>query len=237
MGGKKGDYQLISPNNDVNMAQSTNDVNELSSLEEGLGQKAAECKDVLKMGRTHLQDAVPISLGQEFEAYANAIKRSKVRITTAMQNLYKINMGATAVGTGLNAEPEYINEVVCQISLLTGEQFASAPNLVDVTQNTAELAEMSGVLKICALALSKIANDLRLMASGPKCGFNEINLPPVQPGSSIMPGKVNYVIPEMINQVAFQVIGNDHVISLAVEAGQFDKRNNYWKGTSSQRAA
>lgn len=239
LGGMKGDYQLVSPNNHVNMAQSTNDViptairiatvalsqklmRALAILGETFSTKANEFSDVLKMGRTHLQDAVPITLGQEFMAYSQALRRALSRIERAINNLHNVNMGATAVGTGLNAEPDYILEVVLQISKLTGQAFVSAPNLIDATQNTDELAELSGALKVAALILSKIANDLRLMASGPKCGFNELILPAMQPGSSIMPGKVNPVIPEMVNQVAFQVIGNDHVISLAVEAGQFE---------------
>lgn len=239
LGREKGDYAFLSPNNHVNMAQSTNDViptairiatikkasrlyRELVLLADSLIHKSNEFNHVLKMGRTHLQDAVPITLGQEFAAYAAGVKRAAKRVQRAMQNLLAINMGATAVGTGLNAEPEYIEEVVRQICWLTDETFVSSPNLVDATQNTDELAELSSTLKICALSLSKMANDLRLMASGPKCGFNEIALPAMQPGSSIMPGKVNPVIPEMVNQVAFQVIGNDQVVSLAVEAGQFE---------------
>lgn len=239
LGGNKGDYKLVSPNNHVNMAQSTNDViptairltavtkanrllSELMNLENGLTAKAEEFSRVLKMGRTHLQDAVPITLGQEFKAYAIAVNRSVRRVRASLQHLFRINMGATAVGTGLNAEPEYLEEVVRQICLLTGETFVSSPNLVDATQNTDDLAEFSSALKVCALTLSKIANDLRLMASGPKCGFNEIFLPSMQPGSSIMPGKINPVIPEVVNQVAFQVCGNDLTISLAVEAGQFE---------------
>ncbi len=239
LGYNKGEYNIVSPNNHVNMAQSTNDViptsiriatikkanrliQELTMLSDSLTRKSEEFSDILKMGRTHLQDAVPITLGQEFAAYSAGVKRAAKRVQRAMQNLSAINMGATAVGTGLNAEPEYIEEVVRQISWLTDETFISATNLVDATQNTDELAEFSSALKVSALSLSKMANDLRLMASGPKCGFNELILPAMQPGSSIMPGKVNPVIPEMVNQVAFQVIGNDQAISLAVEAGQFE---------------
>jgi len=239
LGREKGNYTIVSPNNHVNMAQSTNDViptairiaiicktnkliKEISNLRMSLQSKAEEFSKVLKMGRTHLQDAVPITLGQEFCAYASAVNRACERVKTSVNKLYSINMGATAVGTGLNAEPEYIKEVVRQISLLTGMNFVSSSNLVDATQNTDELAEFSSSLKICALTLSKIANDLRLMASGPKCGFNEIFLPAVQPGSSIMPGKINPVVPEVVNQVAFQVCGNDLTVSLAVEAGQFE---------------
>lgn len=236
---KKGNQHLISPNNHVNMAQSTNDViptairicaikkatyllAAMNSLISSFEKKSAMFNDIIKMGRTHLQDAVPITLGQEFAAYAEALKRAVRRISDEQRNLHSINMGATAVGTGLNAEIEYIQYVVQEISHLTGKNFASAPNLVDATQNTDDLAAFSGALKVTALSLSKIANDLRLMASGPKCGLNELALPAMQPGSSIMPGKVNPVIPEMLNQVAFQVIGNDHAVSLAVEAGQFE---------------
>ena len=239
LGEPKGNYALISPNNHVNMAQSTNDViptairictirkarkmiEALAALAAAFEAKGEEFSQVLKMGRTHLQDAVPITLGQEFQAYAEAIKRSMRRIELTVQSLHAVNMGATAVGTGLNAEPEYIAFVTEELSKLAGEPIHSAKNMVDATQNTDELAEFSGTLKVSALALSKIANDLRLMASGPKCGLNELLLPAMQPGSSIMPGKVNPVIPETMNQVAFQVCGNDMVISLAVEAGQFE---------------
>lgn len=239
LGYQKGNYVIVSPNNHVNMAQSTNDIiptairiatiakaknliNSLQATIDAFYKKADEFSKVLKMGRTHLQDAVPINLGQEFAAYAVVLDRSARRIERSMQEFLNINMGATAVGTGLNAEPEYIAQVVQEISHLTGEQFSTCLNLVDGTQNTDVLAEFSGSLKVCCLALSKICNDLRLMASGPKCGFNEIYLEPRQPGSSIMPGKVNPVIPEVVNQVCFQVIGNDAAIALAVEAGQFE---------------
>ncbi|MBP2650578.1 MAG: Aspartate ammonia-lyase [Firmicutes bacterium] len=239
LGHQKGEYSIVSPNNHVNMAQSTNDVmptairiatiskakklvEVLRAAVEAFHKKADEFSGVLKVGRTHLQDAVPIRLGQEFEAYAAVLGRSAGRIEKAMQDLLTINMGATAVGTGLNAEPEYIKKVVQEIACLTGEKFITCANLIDGTQNTDVLAEFSGSLKVCCLALSKICNDLRLMASGPKCGLNEIYLEPRQPGSSIMPGKVNPVIPEVVNQVCFQVIGNDVTIALAVEAGQLE---------------
>jgi aspartate ammonia-lyase len=239
LGSKKGNYDLVSPNNHVDMAQSSNDViptairictirktkkllAAMEALADAFNNKGEEFGQVLKMGRTHLQDAVPITLGQEFNAYAEAIKRSMRRIQAMIKSLQAVNIGATAVGTGLNAEPEYIAFVTEELSKMTGETINSAVNMVDATQNNDELAEFSGTLKVCALALSKIANDLRLMASGPKCGLNELLLPAMQPGSSIMPGKVNPVIPETINQVAFQVCGNDLVISLAVEAGQFE---------------
>jgi aspartate ammonia-lyase len=239
LGEKKGNYALVSPNNHINMAQSTNDVMPtairictiakakkliaaLEDLATAFIKKGDSFNHVLKMGRTHLQDAVPITLGQEFYAYAEAVKRCIRRVSDNVKNLHSVNMGATAVGTGLNAEPEYIQYVVEELSKLSGETIISAKNLVDATQNTDEVAEISCALKVTALALSKIANDIRLMASGPRCGLSELILPAMQPGSSIMPGKVNPVIPETVNQVAFQVIGNDLAISMAVEAGQFE---------------
>lgn len=239
IGEKKGNYDLISPNNHVNMAQSTNDVMPTAmricaitkakkliiALEEMAAtftEKGDSFNHILKMGRTHLQDAVPITLGQEFYAYAEATKRGIKRLRENVKNMHCVNMGATAVGTGLNAEPEYIKFVVEELSKITGEQIESADNLVDATQNTDQIAEFSSALKVTALALCKIANDLRLMASGPRCGLGELSLPARQPGSSIMPGKVNPVIPETVNQVAYQVMGNDLAISLAVENGQFE---------------
>ena len=239
LGERKGNYDLISPNNHVNMAQSTNDVMPtamricaitkakklivaLDDMATTFTEKGDSFKNILKMGRTHLQDAVPITLGQEFYAYAEATKRGSKRVRENVKNMHCVNMGATAVGTGLNAEPEYIKYVVEELSKLTGEEIESADNLVDATQNTDQMAEFSGALKVTALALCKIANDLRLMASGPRAGLNEIFLPERQPGSSIMPGKINPVIPETVNQVAYQVMGNDLAISLAVENGQFE---------------
>ncbi len=175
------------------------------------------------MGRTHLQDAVPIRLGQEFEAYCRVINRDIVRIRQTRPNLYDVNMGATAVGTGLNAFPDYIKSVDEHLAEISGLPLkGGATHLVDATQNTDAYTEVSGALKICMINMSKIANDLRLMASGPRAGLGEILLPARQPGSSIMPGKVNPVMPEVLNQVAFQVIGNDHTISLASEAGQLE---------------
>ncbi|NLW25395.1 MAG: aspartate ammonia-lyase [Clostridia bacterium] len=239
LGGEKGQYSLVSPNSHVNMAQSTNDVfptairiailttakgllKELENLENLFVMKSKEFDDVVKMGRTHLQDAVPIRLGQEFCAYSQVIKRDINRITNALEALTEVNMGATAVGTGLTATTDYINKVVENLAEISKLPLKKAEHLVDATQNTDVLANFSSSLKILALSLSKIANDLRLMASGPRCGLNEINLPPMQPGSSIMPGKVNPVMAEVVNQVAFQVIGNDHTVSLAVEAGQLE---------------
>ena len=239
LGEARGSYEIVSPNNHVNMAQSTNDafptaikvclcvkgkrmLDSLEQLEMLLRQKASEFHDVLKMGRTHLQDAVPITLGQEMAGYASAVSRCRKRIRQAMEGLHAVNMGATAVGTGLNAEPEYIKRVVVHLSAITHENFYTADNLVDATNNTDTFADMSAALKNTALVLIKMANDIRLMASGPRCGFNELKLPARQPGSSIMPGKVNPVMAEVLDQVCYQVIGNDLALSLAVENGQFE---------------
>jgi aspartate ammonia-lyase len=174
------------------------------------------------MGRTHLQDAVPITLGQEMSAYASGVNRGLRRIEHALINLHYINMGGTAIGTGLNAEPNYIPEVAKILSVLAEEDFHVAENLIDATNNTDGFADMSSALKNTALMLIKMANDFRLMASGPRCGLNELKLPARQPGSSIMPGKVNPVIAEVLNQTCYQIIGNDTAICLAVENGQFE---------------
>lgn len=239
MGHEKGDYRHLSPNSHVNMAQSTNDafptaihIATLSLLEQLLVTmrrmhdvfevKALEFDPVIKMGRTHLQDAVPIRLGQEFEAYRRVLERDIKRIEHTRHHLYEVNMGATAVGTGLNADPRYIELVVEHLAEISGLPLVTADHLVDATQNTDAYTEVSAALKVCMMNMSKIANDLRLMASGPRTGFNEISLPARQPGSSIMPGKVNPVMAEVINQVAFQVIGNDHTICLASQAGQLE---------------
>ncbi|MEG7333146.1 aspartate ammonia-lyase [Bacillus subtilis] len=239
MGHKKGDYIHLSPNTHVNMSQSTNDVfptaihiSTLKLLEKLLKtmedmhsvfkQKAQEFDSVIKMGRTHLQDAVPIRLGQEFEAYSRVLERDIKRIKQSRQHLYEVNMGATAVGTGLNADPEYIKQVVKHLADISGLPLVGADHLVDATQNTDAYTEVSAALKVCMMNMSKIANDLRLMASGPRAGLAEISLPARQPGSSIMPGKVNPVMAELINQIAFQVIGNDNTICLASEAGQLE---------------
>ncbi|MCR6111500.1 aspartate ammonia-lyase [Bacillus sp. A301a_S52] len=239
LGGEKGDYLKVSPNTHVNMAQSTNDtfptaihiaclnlshglIHMLNELIETMTKKEDEFDHVIKMGRTHLQDAVPIRLGQEFGSYRRLLTRDLSRIKQSVDHLYEVNMGATAVGTGLNALPEYIEKVTKNLAEMTGMPFHRAENLVDATQNTDAYTQLSGAMKILAINLSKIANDLRLMSSGPRTGFNEINLPPRQAGSSIMPGKVNPVMCEVINQISFQVIGNDHTISLASEAGQLE---------------
>lgn len=239
MGKPKGRYDIVSPNNHANMAQSTNDVfptsmkvclilkgKKLSAalrhLEDGLEQKSEEFKDIVKMGRTHLQDAVPITLGQEMASYASAVRRSRKRMERALEGVHTINMGGTAVGTGLNAEPEYIKTVSKKISFLTGEMFVTADNLVDMTNNTDGFADVSSSMKCMALVLIKMANDFRLMASGPRCGLNELKLPARQPGSSIMPGKVNPVMAEVLNQTCYQVIGNDMAVSMGAENGQFE---------------
>lgn len=239
MGRDKGDYSFISPNNHVNMSQSTNDafptaikiathqmVNQLletmAKFVDELKAKEEEFDGVIKMGRTHLQDAVPVRLGQEFSAYRSVIERDIERIGRTRVHLSEINMGATAIGTGLNANAQYIENAVEHLRSISELPLKSAANLVDSTQNTDVYTELSSALKICMINLSKMANDLRLMASGPRAGLNEINLPARQPGSSIMPGKVNPVMAEVMNQIAFQVIGNDHTISLASEAGQFE---------------
>lgn len=239
LGGTKGDYFAVSPNTHVNMAQSTNDafptaihIATLSQIEkllvtmeellEAFCIKAVQFDGIIKMGRTHLQDGVPIRLGQEFEAYSRVLARDIKRIKRTRDHLYEVNMGATAVGTGLNADPRYIKRVVEVLAELSGLPLINAEHLVDATQNTDAYTEVSSALKVCMINMSKIANDLRLLASGPRAGLGEIQLPARQPGSSIMPGKVNPVMAEVVNQVAFQVIGNDHTICLASEAGQLE---------------
>ncbi|MCM3387825.1 aspartate ammonia-lyase [Ureibacillus chungkukjangi] len=239
MGVEKGNYKVISPNSHINMSQSTNDafptathiavlslmhqlLDSTKTMQDAFGSKAKEFAGVIKMGRTHLQDAVPILLGQEFEAYARVISRDISRMSLSIQHLYEVNMGATAVGTGLNADPKYIEAVIQNLRDLSGLPLSGAEHLVDATQNTDCYTEVSAMLKVCMINMSKIANDFRLMASGPRDGLFEIVLPARQPGSSIMPGKVNPVMAEVVNQVAFQVMGNDLTISQASEAGQFE---------------
>lgn len=239
IGDRKGNYERISPNNHSNMAQSTNDafptsikvcivrkgrnlMTALLELADALDEKAVQFKHILKMGRTHLQDAVPVTLGQEMAAYASAVRRGAGRVEGVMHRLYAVNMGATAVGTGLNAEPEYIAEVARQLAEITDAPFVTADNLIDATNNTDAFADVSAALKVTALVLIKIANDFRLMASGPRCGLHELDLPARQPGSSIMPGKVNPVIPEVLNQTCYQIIGNDLAVTMGVENGQFE---------------
>ncbi|RMF48309.1 MAG: aspartate ammonia-lyase, partial [Anaerolineae bacterium] len=239
LGYERGRYDILHPNTHVNMAQSTNDVypsalrlalymqiegllEAMHVLHQDLQAKAAEFANVLKMGRTQLQDAVPITLGQEFAAYATMLKEDMQRVREARALVLEINMGGTAIGTGLNADPDYPPLVIEILRRETNIPVVLAENLVEATQDTGAYVQLSGVLKRVAVKLSKICNDLRLMASGPRAGLGEINLPRMAPGSSIMPGKVNPIIPEVVNQVAFQVVGNDVAITLAAEAGQLE---------------
>ncbi|MGO2118985.1 MAG: aspartate ammonia-lyase [Fusobacterium sp.] len=239
LGGQLGVYDKVHPNDHVNFGQSTNDdfptggkiavqllgkelLIEIKRLDRVLEKKAKEFDHMIKMGRTHLQDAVPIRIGQEFRAFSGPIKRDIKRIKSALDDLKIINMGATAVGTGINADINYMECVVKILSEITEIKFTQAKDLVDGTRNLDGFVWLSSALKTCATNLSKTANDIRLMASGPKTGLAEINLPKQQPGSSIMPGKVNPVIPEVLNQVCFQIFGNDLTITKAAEAGQFE---------------
>ncbi len=239
LGGIKGDYSLVNPLDHVNCGQSTNDVfpsagkmtalklldkalHELKRLYENLEKKADEFDDVIKMGRTQLQDAVPIRLGQEFKAYGHAVKRDIQRLENARNEMRYLNLGGTAIGTGINADIQYIKRIVPVLSKVSGLDLEQADDLIDATQNLDGYCIVSGAIKTCAVNLSKMSNDLRLMSSGPKTGLGEINLPPRQNGSSIMPGKINPVIPEVVNQVAFNIIGNDMTITMACEAGQLE---------------
>ncbi|MGJ4929128.1 aspartate ammonia-lyase [Bradyrhizobium sp. HKCCYLS2038] len=237
LGHAKGDYARLHPNEHVNMSQSTNDVyptalkiaacrglRDLAAamdiLRLAFARKADEFKDVLKMGRTQLQDAVPMTLGQEFHTYAVMLGEDQERLHEAALLIQEINMGATAIGTGIASHPAYARIVCKHLIAITGLPLMTAPDLVEATQDCGAFVQVSGVLKRIAVKISKICNDLRLLSSGPRAGFNEINLPAVQAGSSIMPGKVNPVIPEVVNQVAFEVIGNDLTVTMAAEAGQ-----------------
>jgi aspartate ammonia-lyase len=237
LGHKKGEYAVVNPNDHVNFGQSTNDVyptafrlalimrlesysEALRKLEQSFYAKAKEFERVLKMGRTHLQDAVPMSLGQEFHGWGTTIGEEIQRIAEVRQLLHEINLGATAIGTTVTAAPGYPELATAYLSKLTGEKFILAGDLIEATSDTGAYVLLSGVLKRTSSKLTKICNDLRLLASGPRCGFNEINLPQMQPGSSIMPGKVNPVIPEVVNQVGFLVIGLDLTVTLAASAGQ-----------------
>lgn len=239
LGYKKGDYSRVHPNNHVNCSQSTNDAyptafrlalhiklnevrNSIKVLHKSLNKKSEEFSDVIKMGRTQLQDAVPMTLGQEFSAFATVIYEDIDRVSDAQKLIEEINLGATAIGTGLNAPPDYARIATEKLRALTEIPFKSSPNLIEATWDTGAYVQISSMLKRLALKVSKICNDLRLLSSGPRCGLNEINLPKLQPGSSIMPGKVNPVIPEVVNQIAFQVIGNDLTITLAAENGQLE---------------
>ncbi len=237
LGHAKGDHQVIHPNEDVNRSQSTNDVyptavkiatilavgellDAMEVLRQAFAAKAEEFRDLLKMGRTQLQDAVPMTLGQEFSAYAVMLEEDRGRLSEAVRLIHEINLGATAIGTGLNAPAGYAEAARGHLAAITGLPLVTAANLVEATQDCGAFVHLSGVLKRIAVKLSKSCNDLRLLSSGPRAGLAEINLPPVQAGSSIMPGKVNPVIPEVVNQVAFEVIGNDVTITMAAEAGQ-----------------
>lgn len=237
--GHKGEYNIVHPNDHVNMGQSTNDViptagkitalkllpkaiAQLKNLHKAFKDKSEEFDDVIKMGRTQLQDAVPIRLGQEFKAYSSVIARDIKRLEKAEENLKIVNLGATAIGTGINADKLYESKIVPNLNIVTGLRLSQAEDLIDGTQNLDSFVEVSAAIKTCAVNLSKIANDLRLMASGPRTGLGEINLPAKQNGSSIMPGKVNPVIPEVISQIAFNIIGNDVTITMAAEAGQLE---------------
>ncbi|HEY4306250.1 MAG TPA: aspartate ammonia-lyase [Gemmatimonadaceae bacterium] len=237
MGKDRGDYSNVHPNNHVNLSQSTNDVyptavklalhhaieelrTAMRELADAFLLKGKEFAPHLKMGRTQLQDAVPMTLGQEFRAFGHTILEDVDRLGEAQALIREINMGATAIGTGINAPPKYAAIVCRELSAVTGLNMITAPDLVEATADTGSFVQLSGVLKRCAVKLSKICNDLRLLASGPRAGFGEINLPAMQPGSSIMPGKVNPVIPEVVNQVCFDVIGGDMTVTMAAEAGQ-----------------
>jgi aspartate ammonia-lyase len=237
LGRQKGDYKFLHPNEHVNMSQSTNDVyptalklaaytgimqlvDAMAVLRRSFEAKSEEFKDVIKMGRTQLQDAVPMTLGQEFSTYAVMLGEDEQRLTEAVALICEINMGATAIGTGINSHPDYAALVCRHLREITGIPVVTASNLIEATQDCGAFVQLSGVLKRVAVKLSKTCNDLRLLSSGPRVGLNEINLPPMQAGSSIMPGKVNPVIPEVVNQIAFEVIGNDVTVSFAAEAGQ-----------------
>ena len=238
-GGKRGDYKLVHPNDDVNMSQSTNDVfptamrvaallmcedllTALVRLEKELGHKAKEFDGIIKSGRTHLQDAVPIRLGQEFAGYTRAIQILREKIKTASNGLREIGLGGSAAGTGINTHPQYAKRVVAPLKKISGLSLFPAKNLFERMQSLGDFVTVSGSLKGLAVELIRIANDLRLLSSGPRTGFDEIVLPPVQPGSSIMPGKVNPVMAEVTNMVCFHVIGNDLAVTMAAQAGQME---------------
>ncbi|GJG98381.1 aspartate ammonia-lyase [Cupriavidus pauculus] len=237
LGHGKGEYQHLHPNEHVNIGQSTNDVyptalkiatwfgiaglvDAMAVLRKAFEEKADEFAHIIKMGRTQLQDAVPMTLGQEFSTYAVMLGEDEQRLREAALLICEINLGATAIGTGITAHPSYAPVVLKRLCDITGIPLSTAPNLIEATQDCGSFVQLSGVLKRVAVKLSKTCNDLRLLSSGPRAGFGEINLPPMQAGSSIMPGKVNPVIPEVVNQIAFEVIGNDVTVSFAAEAGQ-----------------
>jgi aspartate ammonia-lyase len=237
MGKRKGEYEHCSPHDHVNGSQSTNDaypsalhialalgnrklVAELQHLAESFRAKGKELAHIVKMGRTQLQDAVPMTLGQEFEAFARSLEDEIDALSRVERVLHEVNMGGTAIGTGLNAPAGFSERCTAHLATITGMPIRLADNLVEATQDTQAFVLYSSVLKSLSIKASKICNDLRLLSSGPRAGFHEINLPPMQPGSSIMPGKVNPVIPEVVNQVCFRVIGSDLTVTLAAEAGQ-----------------
>jgi len=237
LGAAKGEYARLHPLDHVNLSQSTNDVyptaiklalqlgirrllEEMAFLRKAFQGKAAEFADVLKVGRTQLQDAVPMTLGQEFSTYAVMVSEDESRLAEAAELIREINLGATAIGTGINAHPDYAPLVTRRLAEVSGIAFVVSPNLIEATQDAGAFVQLSGVLKRIAVKLSKICNDLRLLSSGPRAGIGEIALPAVQAGSSIMPGKVNPVIPEVVNQIAFEVIGNDITVTMAAEGGQ-----------------
>jgi aspartate ammonia-lyase len=237
LGHGRGEYAHLHPMDHVNMSQSTNDayptalkvalhflivrlVDEMGALEESFGKKAVEFRSLVKMGRTQLQDAVPMTLGQEFHAWATMLGEDRSRLREAGRLAHEINMGATAIGTGINAHPDYAEIVRQKLSELVRVELITSPDLIEATQDAGAFVQLSGVLKRTAVKLSKTCNDLRLLSSGPRAGFGEICLPAVQAGSSIMPGKVNPVIPEVVNQIAFVVIGNDITVTFAAEGGQ-----------------
>ncbi|CAG4893697.1 aspartate ammonia-lyase [Paraburkholderia gardini] len=237
LGHERGQYDFLHPNEHVNLAQSTNDVyptalriatsfaiehliEAMGRLHDAFEEKAVEFAGLLKLGRTQLQDAVPMTLGLEFSAFATMVEEDMARLKEADALIREINLGATAIGTGINSHPEYAGRAVETLKRITGIDLSIAPNLIEATQDCGAFVQISGVLKRIAVKLSKTCNDLRLLASGPRAGFGEINLPPMQAGSSIMPGKVNPVIPEVVNQVAFEVFGNDITVTFAAEAGQ-----------------
>lgn len=239
LGGTKGDYSIVHPNDHVNMSQSTNDViptagkitvlkllpqtiKELEKLEKAMEEKEAEFDDILKMGRTQLQDAVPMRLGQSFGAFAHVLKRDIKRLKNVMDEMKVLNIGATAIGTAINVDPYYLANISYELSKVAGISLKQADDLIDATQNLDGFVSVSGVLKTCAVDISKISNDLRLMSSGPRTGLSEINLPARQNGSSIMPGKINPVIPEVVSQVEYLIIGHDYTITMAAEAGQLE---------------
>jgi len=239
MGGNKGDYSVVHPNDHVNFGQSTNDVYPtamriagllmlkelipvMDELADALSRKADEFNLIVKSGRTHLQDAAPVRLGQEFSGYADTVAKSVERIENASASLHELGIGGTAVGTGLNTHPEYTNRIINELRRLTNLPVRSATNRFEAMQSNAPIAEVSSSIKVFVLELIRIANDLRLLSSGPKTGLDEINLPAVQPGSSIMPAKVNPVMAEMLTMVCFSVIGNDLTITMASQAGQLE---------------